>query len=274
MKETLKQALIRIEELQHQVDSLKINGAYKIEILQSQLEQSNNTVANLGTHATSFGTMYTIIGIIVTVLTITLTVMTFVLPIWLKKRAKKSIKQIDLKFDAKILEITASYTKEIEKLNKDFNKKYEELSLVNSEQLQAVQVASMEATKEIEDDYKANLARLEANLWTVNATALMHSEKYAMAAGWFMVAACSGNDPWNNHVYAVLDNLNSFLLCLKKISAEEFDQIDFAIKSFGLATNLENYLERLDNHQISTGENIYSAIIAEIREELKSKTEQ
>ncbi len=114
--DTLQKALIHIDKLQHQVDSLKTLNYNKLEILQSQLDQSNNTVSNLGSLSTTWGTIYAVSACVVGFLTIALAIATFGVPIWLKKKSKKAISKIDASFNEKITTMETSYKQELKKI--------------------------------------------------------------------------------------------------------------------------------------------------------------
>ena len=163
MKDTLQQALIRIdrlhrldsikiEKLQHQFDSLKSLPITEDSLLQDRLDQASETINNLGTAATTWGTKYTIIGVIIAVLTALLAIATFLLPYWIRKRNKKAINKLDKKYDEKL-----------KMINEDFNKKYEQLSNTNSLQLQELNSEFASKTQELDKRYDFQTRRIESN---------------------------------------------------------------------------------------------------------------
>lgn len=220
MKDSLKTALLKIDQLQHQVDSLKTLNTNKIEVLQSQLEQSNNTVSNLGSLSTAWGTTYAVSAVVVGLLTIVLAIATFVVPRWLKKKSKKAIRKIKKDFDSKILELQTAYGTDLLSLKSEFEDASKKLKVFNEEKIE----------------------KLESNFWSHVASTAQADNDFVFAFQFYFIAAIGHERTGKDSINTTRANLKAASECFSKMFYNQLDGVNKVLKKFSIQGTIQNYI--------------------------------
>jgi ABC-type multidrug transport system fused ATPase/permease subunit len=274
MKDTLTNAALklRVDQLQHQVDSLKQISTYKAGILEARLDQASDTVSNLSSLSTGFGTMYTIIGIIIALLTILIAIITVIVPVWLKRRTNKEIQKIRIQYDQKFTDIDEKYNDKTVKLNEVFVEKIESLDKQFKVDIEVLNQKFIQNNLDFSAKYKQSETQMKTHSMYAIAEAFKISTNFKAAIETYILALIN----WKK-----LDDIKNIKTCLsrmevpfKKISKEEFDKINTSLNSKreGLDWSIVTTLNELERESIINEKYaILIPILSRLKEIIASK---
>lgn len=235
MNDTLTNAALklRVDHLQHQIDSLK--NAQVLDQVKYRAIEHQEVVNQVNEFYDSAWTkllfLIAVIGVIVP----------FIIQ-WMQNRnfqfqQSEMIKNVSELFYRELDKFKEDNKKSIEALDVDFNKKFQDL---------------------IEEN-KHELGDLEANIYLTNANLFRRQKANDVAAAYYLFAAYT-RDKYKRETLA-LKNLQVFLSLYKNLNENELKNLDNLIKSSKMKDNINEFIEHFKGTEFK---DVYSDIIKEI----------
>ncbi|KOS07534.1 hypothetical protein AM493_16895 [Flavobacterium akiainvivens] len=173
MNDTLQKALIRIDQLQHQVDSLK--NSHTIQKINYEAVEKMDVVEKVNAfYDSSWNKMLWVMGIFVTLVGIALPLVIQ----WMQQRSFKRVTDeivgnATAKFNTRVQELGLEHSNKIDELNNSFETQINQLSNSNSEELQVLNNTFSDITKNIQQQLETGIEDLkktaESAYWNAEA---------------------------------------------------------------------------------------------------------